>query len=234
MRVKTTPSIVASPQGGRRERESGSLASLRWRTALVTACLLAYVPCLLAAAWAGIMLLPGAGDAAAWGPLGQPHFLKVVLGVYGGVFLLAILGFCLWLWRAAKTVRRLGVTMSVDRPGMAVMYFFVPIAWWFKPYATVRTIWQVAMDPNDWDNVAISQTLPLWWIMWIAQWVALGAVIGIETIVMGAEKRFLETIAIWIFAGCGVVATLSLLAVILQISGGLRRQLRNRQPIPAQ
>jgi hypothetical protein len=209
MRVKTTPSpLVSSTSSGR--RESVSQTSLRWRTV-------------------GAVAWMNSGANVSGGRV-LPELSRLVLEAYGVVFLLTIIFFCLWLWRAARTVRRLGVTLSHLRPSTAVTSFFVPLMWWWQPYATVRTIWQAAMDPNDWDNVAISQSLPLWWIMWIGQWVAAVAVVGIEMVVMGAEKHFLQTTAIWIFAGCGVVSALSLITVIVQASGGLRRQLRNRTP----
>lgn len=223
MPLKPRSSTPAPLPTGRRERESGSLTSLRWRTLAVTICLLVYMPVLLAAAWAGAGLLPGEDGIVLWS-----HRKVLTLQAYGVVAVMVIVFFCLWLWRAAKSVRRLGVTVSVEQPGMAVLYFFIPVAWWYKPYAIVRTIWQVAMDPADWDNVAISQALPLWWIMWILQWAAALVIIGVELLVMSADKRFLQTVGIWIFAGCGLVATLSLLAVIRQTSAGLRRQLRSR------
>jgi len=230
MRLKTTPHTVLSQAGGR--RESASLASLRLRAALLVVSLLAYIPVALLAAWAASSMLPAMAQPEGKAPLAdQPELLKLMPVLFGVVFLLTIIFFCCWIWRVARTVRRLGITVLVERPGSAVLVFFLPVIWWWQPYTVVRTFWQVATDPNDWDNVAISQALPLWWTAWIGQWIALLAGLGIEWAVMGPEKRFLETSAMWIFAGCGVVSALCLLAIVLQTTAGLSRQLRNRQPV---
>ncbi len=234
MQVKTTPTAMmagSSGASGRRERETGSQTSLRWRALALTICLLVYIPLLLAASWAGVTLLRSAQAGPPAMAPAHAHMLKTIIGVYTGVLLITMVFFCLWLWRAARTVRRLGVLAQADRPGTAVMSFFIPIIWWYKPYATVRTIWQVAMNPNDWDNVAIAQSLPLWWLMWIGQWAAAVAVFGAEMVVMSADKWFLQIVAIWIFAGCGVVGAACLLAIVAQATAGLRRQLRNRIPV---
>jgi hypothetical protein len=230
MRVKTTPAALLTQSAGR--RESPSLSSLRWRAFCVSVCLLVYVPAVLLGAWAGVRLLPGAPDATSgFLSYDQQSLMRTALDVYGAVFFLTVIFFSLWVWRAAKTVRRMGIVVAVDTPGMAVWSFFLPVIWWWKPYAVVRALWQVAMDPDDWDNVAISQALPLWWTAWIAQWVAAIAGLGIETIVMGADKRYVEMTVIWVFAGFGIIGALSLLIVIMQTTRGLSRQLRNRQPV---
>lgn len=222
MRLKMTPATVLS--SGR--RESGSLSSLRLRAWVVSAFLLAYVPVVLLAGWAGVALLRGSAPEFST----QQQMLRMMLNLYGLVFGLTVIFFCLWVWRAAKTVRRMGITVSVETPGMAVWVFFIPIAWWWKPYAVVRTLWQVAMEPSDWDNVAITQALPLWWTAWIGQWLSAIAGVSIEFVVMGSDKSYLQVAAIWIFAICGVVAAMSLLTIIAQTTSRLGRQLRNRQP----
>jgi hypothetical protein len=222
MRLKMTPATVLS--SGR--RESVSLSSLRLRAWVVSAFLLAYVPLVLLAGWAGVVWLRD--DVPEFSA--QERMLRMVLDLYGLVFVLTVIFFCLWVWRAAKTVRRLGITVSVESPGMAVWVFFIPIVWWWKPYAVVRTLWQVAMEPNDWDNVAITQALPLWWIAWIGQWLTAIAALSIELVVMGSDKRYLQIAAIWIFAICGAVAALCLFTIIAQTTHRLGKQLRNRQP----
>ena len=221
MRLKTTPATVLSQPGGR--RESTSLSSLRWRAWVASAFLLAQVPLVLLAGWAGVALLRGQSP-------GQEQMLRTVLNCYGLVFGLTVIFFCLWVWRAAKTVRRLGITVSVESPAMAVWTFFLPILWWWKPYGVVRTLWQVAMDPNDWDNVAITQALPLWWTAWIGQWVAALAGVAAQFVVMGADRRYLQVAAIWTFVVCGMVAALSLVTILAQTTRRLAKQLRNRIP----
>jgi hypothetical protein len=229
MRVKTTPAAVLSQSSVR--RDSPSLASLRLRAYAVYGCLLAYVPATILGAWAGAAFLPGTVDGTGeYLSYDQEKFMRWALEFYGVVFLLTVIFFSLWIWRAAKTLRRMGIVTAVGSPGAAVWSFFLPVIWWWKPYAVVRTLWQVAMDPNDWDNVAITQALPLWWSAWIGQWVSAFAVFGVEWIVMGSDKRYFEIVVLWVFAALGVVAALSLLIVVMQTTRGLGRQLRNRQP----
>ena len=71
--------------------------------------------------------------------------------------------FCLFMPRANRNARAFGAPMS-NSPGWAAGWFFIPVAFWWKPYYAMKEIWE-GSDPDP--NVhavqsAVSPLLPLW------------------------------------------------------------------------
>ena len=54
-------------------------------------------------------------------------------------------------------------------PGLAVGWFFVPLANLFMPYMTVRDMWKASANPRDWQGASASGAILLWWILWLAE-----------------------------------------------------------------
>ena len=64
----------------------------------------------------------------------------------GLLVLAAIVLFCLFMPRANRNARAFGAPMS-NSPGWAAGWFFVPVAFWWKPYYAMKEIWQ-GSDPD--------------------------------------------------------------------------------------
>jgi len=74
--------------------------------------------------------------------------LMVVAGiVFAGDFLVCIVVFLMWLYRARRNLPSLGVIDARWSPGWAIGWWFVPIMALFRPYQLVREVWQ-ASDPT--------------------------------------------------------------------------------------
>jgi hypothetical protein len=92
---------------------------------------------------------------------GRTHLLTLLLA---GVWLAAIVAYCLFMPRANRNARAFGSPMS-NTPGWAAGWFFVPIAYLWKPYYAMKEIWQ-GSDPDPTVPALLAPVaplLPLWW-----------------------------------------------------------------------
>lgn len=80
----------------------------------------------------------------------------------------AIALFCLFMARANRNAHAFGAPMA-NSPGWAAGWFFIPVAFWWKPYYAMKEIWQGSdPDPNVHSlQSAVSFLLPLWWWMFL-------------------------------------------------------------------
>ncbi len=82
----------------------------------------------------------------------------------------------LWIHRANSNARALGATGMTFTPGWAVGWYFVPIAWWWKPYQAMRETWCASADPANWRRQRVPPILGWWWALWIVSfWVLVTA-----------------------------------------------------------
>ena len=82
------------------------------------------------------------------------------------VYLPTVVVFAMFLRRASSNARALGAHSMRFTPGWVVGWFFVPIANLFKPYQTVREIWEVSRPAQE--IAMLPALLPLWWAAWLA------------------------------------------------------------------
>jgi len=89
----------------------------------------------------------------------------------GGVdFLLVIstyIVFGRWIVLAHRNLTGLGARYVEFTPGWAVGWFFIPVAWLWKPYQAMKMLWRYSCSvtrPEIHDPPAV---LPTWWTLWI-------------------------------------------------------------------
>ncbi|MDE2927401.1 MAG: DUF4328 domain-containing protein [Acidobacteriota bacterium] len=73
----------------------------------------------------------------------------------------------IWIHRANHNARQLGAADMHFTPGWAVGWYFVPIAWFWKPYQAMTEIWRASRNPADWRGRPVSALLQWWWVLWI-------------------------------------------------------------------
>lgn len=61
-------------------------------------------------------------------------------------FLVCIVVFLMWLYRARRNLSPLGITVVRWSPGWAIAWWFIPIMSLFRPYQVVKETWE-ASDP---------------------------------------------------------------------------------------
>jgi hypothetical protein len=81
----------------------------------------------------------------------------------------ALIVFWIWLYRANACLRRLGTEGMKFTPGWCVGWYFIPIAWFWKPLEALREIWRASRyADNDWAMKPVSSLVGFWWMCWVA------------------------------------------------------------------
>ena len=112
----------------------------------------------LAAAAAVILSLTMGAEALEWSDLGR------LLSIVQLLTWLASLGlFLIWFYRANANARAMGAEDLMGSPGLAVGWFFIPIAWFFMPYIVVRDTWKASEAPRDWQGRSAASLIGFWW-----------------------------------------------------------------------
>ncbi len=125
----------------------------------------------LLAVGSGLMLRTG---SVMFGP-GQPLTLGDVIQMIGSIlllisFIVCIVLFSIFSYRAVKNLHILGVKHVDISPGWAVGWYFIPIANLWKPYGAMTEMWMgTHSDAPNWEP---PKTMPIWWICWIVSNIA--------------------------------------------------------------
>ena len=122
-----------------------------------------------------VVAATSAASALAYGPgfadeNGSALYLLVAL-VQLLVYIVTAVVVLRWIYLANRNVHALGA-QSVGGPAMAVAWYFIPIAYLFMPFQSMREIWKASRQPRDWEVVAAPATIGWWWLFWIAGGIA--------------------------------------------------------------
>jgi hypothetical protein len=89
------------------------------------------------------------------------------------VSITALILFYVWYYKVYRNLPSLGGKELKSSPRRAVIYFFIPILWFYKPYRSTVEIWKVS-DPsipitdNDSRRQMMTPSLiKVWWAFWI-------------------------------------------------------------------
>lgn len=111
-----------------------------------------------------VELLGGGGEEASTG-IGVMEIVQAVMGL--PIMLTTAVFVLTWIHRANHNARQLGAADMRFTPAWAVGWYFVPIAWFWKPYQVMSEIWRASRNPSYWRGQPVSVLLPWWWALWI-------------------------------------------------------------------
>lgn len=81
--------------------------------------------------------------------------------------------FFIWFYKAYRNLPSLGGQELGLSPRRAIIYFFIPILWFYKPYGATKEIWHVS-DPNTKTvdralrrQMSTPSLIKAWWALWI-------------------------------------------------------------------
>ncbi len=87
------------------------------------------------------------------------------------VFIVTAVIFLIWVYRASKNLKPLGVQNQKYSPGWAVGWFFIPFANYVLPFLVTKEIWMASdpkvMDAESWRSTSVSPIVPAWWVLYI-------------------------------------------------------------------
>ena len=132
----------------------------KWTTYILYASMLVS----LLSAWEYVRELPGYADdspSAFSAPEIALNFVGIAITLAAAILVLT------WIHRANHNARQLGAAGMRYTPGGAVGWYFVPVAWFWKPYQAMKEIWRASANPSDWAGRPVSPVLLWWWILWI-------------------------------------------------------------------
>lgn len=145
-------------------------------TAILKSCLFAYLIISLVGVWSGwgeLQLLQNAlagaeitdAEAAA-----NDARQTLVAALYLLAYIVTGVVFLRWIVVANRNARALGARGMQFTPGWSVGWYFVPIAWLWKPYQAMVELFRASHPDftDDWTNAPRPGILPLWWAFWVA------------------------------------------------------------------
>jgi hypothetical protein len=83
------------------------------------------------------------------------------------IYTITAISFLMWIYRANSNLRNIGVKDLEFTPGWSIGWYFIPIAFLWKPYQAMKEIWQASKNPNNWKNEKGSLVLRWWWAFWL-------------------------------------------------------------------
>ncbi|EIZ78778.1 hypothetical protein WSK_2826 [Novosphingobium sp. Rr 2-17] len=94
-------------------------------------------------------------------------FAGIIAIAYFLLFLVCVVAVCLWVYRAHANLRAAGFEGLEFTPGWAVGWFFVPFAFWFKPFQAMRQLWNASRLSPDGYSAPADPLLTSWWGLWV-------------------------------------------------------------------
>lgn len=120
------------------------------------------------------------------------------------VTLASLILFIFWTFRVACNVRTLGATDIPTSPTWAVLWYFIPIAFFWKPYTALRDIWAASENPQGWVWFEPPRLFTVYWTLCV-----------IDKITGFAAYRAEDQIANWPLSA---IVTLNLAATVVVLA----------------
>ena len=129
--------------------------------------------------------------------------------------------FLTWIYWANRNSHGFGAKCMQFKAGWAVGFYFVPIFSLFRPYQSMREIWQISKDPERWIGIPSSPVLVWWWTLWIVAGLV-GQVVIVAAAMAKDDPRMISVIT----AGNYVMPAvhLALCLVAIRLVGSIYRQ----------
>lgn len=102
----------------------------------------------------------------------ENSFIFLVDQVIWIIFIVRSIMILFWYFRANKNIHAIGAK-EVTSPAMSVIWWFIPIAFLWKPYSVAQQIWKASnpkiklTEGTEWRKVPGSNIVKAWWILGI-------------------------------------------------------------------
>jgi len=116
---------------------------------------------------------------------------RLLARVFLVLYLLTLVVFARWIYRANQNVRALGAEELRFSPGWAVGYFFVPVVALWYPYQAMKDLWRASKDARGWQAVPPGWILGPWWTLWI-----IAGILGQISLRVSLAAKDIETLQV--------------------------------------
>lgn len=99
-----------------------------------------------------------------------------------GIYIVGLISFMMWTYRAAGNSRALGAIGMRTSPGWAVGWYFIPILSFWKPYQAAIEIWRASNAPLSASRPETPTYLIIWWITSVLGNIASNIILRFETV----------------------------------------------------
>lgn len=82
-------------------------------------------------------------------------------------FVTSVIAVSMWIYRAHANLHEVGLPGLRFTPGWAVGWYFIPIAFLFKPFQAMRELWTESQQTGDSFSAPAPGDLSAWWGFWI-------------------------------------------------------------------
>jgi hypothetical protein len=83
------------------------------------------------------------------------------------IWVITIVLFAKWIYRANFNSRALGARNMKYSPGMAVGWYCIPLFNLWRPYQAMKEIWKTSKNPAGWESEEVDSILPWWWFFFL-------------------------------------------------------------------
>lgn len=91
---------------------------------------------------------------------GLLELLDIIVGLTAGIIFLR------WVYITTMNCRGFGARGMSYNPGQAVGTYFMPLYCLYKPYYSLKEIWQCSQNPLHWKGMKGSPAIISWWVLW--------------------------------------------------------------------
>ncbi|NBW16022.1 MAG: DUF4328 domain-containing protein [Caulobacteraceae bacterium] len=165
--------------------------------------------------------LPAGGPLGEFGEIPDPTGITVITGLARVPLILVMIITSVvvlkWIYRANRNAHAFGRGLD-SNPPWAVGWFFIPVAWLWKPFEAMSETWRVSHQPEGWRKTVLPGLLRTWWGFWLV-----GNILGslstrLSFMAHDTTALMLATGLEALSAAAMVVAGLSLRRIILRVS----------------
>jgi uncharacterized membrane protein len=187
-------------------------------TAILKACLAAYLVVSLIGLWSGwgeLQLLQSAmaGAEITEAEATASDTRQAMAGLlYALVFIVTGVVFLRWIVIANRNARALGASGMQFTPGWSAGWYFVPIACLWKPYQAMTELFRASHPDftDDWANAPRPGILPVWWTLWVVSTfvdsIALRLIFRAETLEQLVSMSLAKLLSGALYIPLGIVA----------------------------
>lgn len=124
----------------------------------------------------------------------------------------------MWIYRMCWNAHSLAGTRQMTvTPRWSVLWYFIPFANLWKPFAAMREIWKASVSPQDAEKGRTHPALVLWWVLWLAVGVLSWAAIRTGVSVINTQDEIDNNIAMIASDGANIVLHLVFLFVVRRL-----------------
>jgi hypothetical protein len=102
--------------------------------------------------------------------LGKTPLIDIVVGLSALPILVVrlVVGFLVlkWIYRMSRNAHSAARGLTISPP-WAVGWFFIPVAFLWKPFQGVREAWQASTEAANWKTVPVPSILRTWWALFL-------------------------------------------------------------------